>query len=380
MKEYGVGVIGFGFMGRTHTYAYRTIPFFYDNLPFSTKLVGVCSRTAETALNAKEEFGFEFAASSPDRLFERDDIHIINICTPNDSHKELLMKALKAGKHVYCDKPMTVGGHEALEVLEILQNDASSGRLTTQMAFQNRFYPAVMRAKQLLDEGLIGTPISFRACFLHSSSVDRMKPAGWRHADNSKGGGVILDLGSHLFDILHCLMGEFANINVRKHVLHNSRLDRSGNLVRVNAEDYFMAMAEMKNGALGTIEASKIATGINDELRVEIHGDRGAIRFNLADPDYLEYCDSTASETPYGGMRGFLRIECLQKFEKPGGIFPPPKVSSGWLRAHVHSLYSFLSCVDAGVQASPSLVEGAYIQYVMEKAFESDRLQSRVEL
>lgn len=380
LKEYGIGIIGFGFMGRTHTYAYRTIPFYYDSLPFKTKLVGVCSRTPETCLKAKEEFGFEFASTEPDRLLERDDIHIINICTPNDSHKDLLKKALKAGKHVYCDKPMTVGGDEALEVLEILQNDAAAGELATQMAFQYRFFPAVIRARQMMDEGLIGTPISFRACYLHSSAVDRAKPAGWRNADNSKGGGVIFDLGSHLFDMVYYLMGEFSNINVRKHTLHKSRMDKSGNLVRVNAEDYFMAMAEMKNGALGTLEASKIATGINDELRVEIHGDRGAVRFNLVDPDYVEYCNNTAPDKPFGGIRGFLRIQCLQMYEKPGGIFPQPKVASGWLRAHVHSLYNFLSCVDAGTQPSPSLVEGAYIQYVIEKAFESDRLQSRVEL
>lgn len=380
MNEYGVGIIGFGFMGRTHTYAYRTIPFFYDNLPFKTKLVGVCSRTHETALKAKEEFGFEFSTSDSDRLLERDDIHIINICTPNDSHMGLLKRALKAGKHVYCDKPMTVSGDEALEVLEIIQNDPAAGELVTQMAFQYRFFPSVMRARQMIDEGLIGTPISFRSCYLHSSSVDQAKPAGWRYADNSKGGGVIFDLGSHLFDMIYYLMGEFDSITVKKHTLHASRMDKSGNLIRVNSEDYFMAMAEMKNGALGTLEASKIATGMNNELRLEIHGDKGAIRFNLADPDYLEYYDNNAPDKPFGGTRGFLKIDCLQQYEKPGGIFPQPKVASGWLRAHVHSLYNFLSSVDGGVQTSPSLIEGAYIQYVMEKAFESDRLHSRIEL
>lgn len=380
MKEYGVGIIGFGFMGRTHTYAYKTIPFYYGNLPFKTRLVGVCSRTLEGARRAKEEFGFEIAASEPERLFERDDIHIINICTPNDSHKDLLIKALKAGKHVYCDKPMTISGNEALEVLEILQSDATAADLTTQMAFNNRFYPAVLRAKQIIDEGLIGTPISFRGCYLHSSSVDPEKPAGWRHADNSAGGGVVLDLGSHLFDMIYYLMGEYAGINVRKHVLHGTRKDRNGKPVRVNAEDYFMAMAEMRNGAVGTLEASKIATGVGSDQRVEIHGDKGAVRFNLSEPDYVEFYDNTASGAPYGGMKGFLKIECHQRFEPPGGIFPQSNVSAGWLRAHVHSLYSFLASVDAGRQANPSLVEGAYIQYVMDKAFESDRLRTWVEV
>lgn len=380
MKEYGVGVIGFGFMGKAHTYAYRTIPFYYRNLPFRTKLVGVCSRNFDNARKARDEFGFEMAAASPEELFNRKDIHIINICTPNDSHKDLILGALKAGKHVYCDKPMTVNCDEALEILELVQSRPEIAELTTQVALHNRFFPAVMRARQMIEEGKIGKPLSFRASFLHSSSLDPEKPAGWRHADHSKGGGVLFDLGSHLFDMISFLLGEYRSLDVKTSILHAERPVKGGGTISVNVEDFFMAMAVMKNGAMGTLEGSKIATGIADELRVEIHGDLGALRFNLAQPGWLEFYDHTAPEEPFGGTRGFLRIECMQKYEEPGGVFPPPKLSVGWLRAHVHSLYNFLSCMDKGAQASPSLLEGAYTQYVMEKAFESDRLKNWVEL
>lgn len=379
MKEYGVGIAGFGFMGKTHTYAYRTIPFFYDNLPFKTRLIGVCSRREETVLKAKEAYGFELATTDLDELLGREDIHIINVCTPTANHKETVIKALKAGKHVYCDKPLTASFTETRELLDELKKHPELNNLTMQVTFQNRFYPAVMRARQLIEEGRIGKPFSFRACYLHSSSIDPNKAFAWRY-DKGQGGGVLLDIGSHILDMIYYMLGEYKSLSAKHYILHSQRPDKNGNMVDVEVEDFSMIMAAMKNGAVGTIEASKIATGISDELRVEIHGEKGAIRFNLIDPNWLEFYDNTVSDQPLGGTKGFIKIECLQRFEKPGGGFPAPKVAIGWLRAHVHSLYRFLACVDSGVQASPSLAEGAYIQYIMEKAYESDRLGTWVEL
>jgi len=379
MREYGVGIVGFGFMGKTHTYAYKSIPFFYENLPFRTKLIGVCTRREETALRAKEDYGFDVATTNLDELLEREDVHIINVCTPTANHRETVVKALKAGKHVYCDKPLTAKGHEAAEILRELEANPKLGSLTAQVAFQCRFFPATMRARQLIEEGRIGKPFSFRACYLHASSIDPKKPFAWRY-DAEQGGGVLLDMGSHILDMVYYLLGEYKSIAAKNHILYSHRPDGAGNMREVKVEDYSMMMAVMKNGAVGTIEASKIATGINDELRVEIHGEKGALRFNLMDPNWLEYYDNTVSDRPLGGTKGFTKIECVQRFEKPGGGFPPPKMAVGWLRSHIHSLYNFLSCVDKGQQASPSVKDGAYIQYVMDKVYESDRLGTWLEL
>lgn len=379
LKELGVGIIGFGFMGKTHTYAYNTIPFFYDNLPFKIKLKGVCSRREETVQEAKEKYGFELATTDIKELFNREDIHIINICTPNINHKDMIIGALKAGKHIYCDKPMVVNYNEAMKILKLLDDNPELEKLTTQITFQNRFFPATMRAKQLIEEGAIGTPISFRASYLHSGSVEADKPIGWK-LDKEAGGGVLLDMGSHVLDMIFYLIGEYASISAKTHILYPTRPDKNGNKVNIEADDLVVIMAKMKNGAVGTIEASKIATGTNDDFRVEIHGDKGAIRFNIMEPNWLEYYDNNISDKPMGGKKGFTKIECVQRFEKPGGSFPPSKVSIGWLRAHVHSLYNFLSCIYGGKKANPSLREGAYIQYVMEKAFESDKLNKWVDL
>ena len=161
-------------MGKTHTYGYKTIPLYYSNLPFKIKLVGVCDLFRRW-LGKPRKARFEFATSNPDDIFSREDINVVDICTPNIYHKELVLKALEAGKNVYCDKPLAVSYEETKEITSVLDKyDA-----ITQMALQYRFFPATMRARELIEEGRIGNIMSFRACYLHSGSVDPKKPIGW---------------------------------------------------------------------------------------------------------------------------------------------------------------------------------------------------------
>jgi predicted dehydrogenase len=150
--------------------------------------------------------------------------------------------------------------------------------------------------------------------------------------------------------------------------------------VEIKADDAAWMILETKSGAIGTVEASKIATGTNDDLRFEIHGDKGALRFSLMDANWLEFYDNTLPEGVNGGSKGFTKIECVHCYAKPGGGFPGPKFSPGWIRGHVHCLYQFISAVYEGRQPSPSFEEGAYIQYVMEKAYESASTGKMIEL
>lgn len=368
MKQINVGIIGFGFMGKTHTYGYKTIPLFYDALPFKINLAGVCNRTLSKAVKAKDELGFGFATDDPDEIIFNDDIDVVNICTPNIYHEEAVIKALKAGKHIYCDKPLTVSYDSAQKIVRL----AKDTKVITQMALQYRFYTATMRAKELIDTNRLGNIISFRASYLHSGSVDPNKPIGWKQDKEYGGGGVLFDLGSHVLDILYHLMGEYDEVFSKTRILYPERPGKDGKMIKITADDIALIVAKMKNGAIGTIEASKIATGTNDELKFEIHGDRGAIRFDLMNANYLEFFDNTVGEASLGGDRGFVKIECVQRYPKPGGSFPSPKVSIGWTRGHVHSLYNFISCVYENKKAEPSFEDGAYIQKVMEKAYESD--------
>ena len=373
MKEINIGVIGYGFMGKTHTYGYKTIPLYYTNLPYTIKLKGICDTVPGVAEAAKEQQGFEFATTNPEDIINNKDIDIVSVCTPNVFHKDLVIKALKAGKHVYCDKPLTSNSTESAEVLETLKN--AKGQVT-QMALQQRFYPATLLAKKMIEDGKLGRLFLFRSSYLHSSGTDPLKPLGWKQDKRFGGGGVLLDLGSHAFDLMYHLLGEYRSVYTMLDIAYDKRPAKDGGMVSVEAEDTSFTMVRMKSGVPGIVEASKVATGTNDELRFEIHGEKGAIRFNTMDPGYLEYYDNTAKEDSFGGNKGFIRIDCMQKYEKPGGEFPNPRFTIGFVRAHVHSLYHFIDNVYHEKDSAPSFSEGAYIQHVMEQCYLSaDRNQ-----
>jgi predicted dehydrogenase len=330
MDTLGVGMIGFGFIGKAHAYGYLNLPLFYDPVPVRTRLVGVATSRPETAAKAAEIGGFQFGTADWRELIDRDDIHIINICSPNRLHLEQLLAALAAGKHIYCDKPLVVDAAEAAQVEAALAGYRGIG----QMTLNYRFYPPTLRAQQLIAEGFLGQVVS---------------------------GGVLNDLGSHILDLLDYLVGPVESVLAQTRILYPERLERTGRRVPVEAEDQVLMLARLAGGALGTIEASKIATGAEDELRFELHGDRGALRFNLMDTNYLEAYDLREPEAPFGGQRGWRKIATVGRYDPPA-VFPAPKGSLGWLRGHVHCLHNFLEGVASGVQPEPSLQRGVDLQ------------------
>jgi predicted dehydrogenase len=362
MQTFGVGVIGFGFIGKVHTYGYLNLPLFYDPPPARFKLVGVATSRPETAQKAAEQGGFVFGTADWRELIARDDIHIIHICSPNSLHLPQLLAAIAAGKHIYCDKPLVVTEEEADQVEAALRDYRGIG----QMTLQYRFYPATLRAKQLIEEGFLGEVIGFRAAYLHAGSVDPSRPMGWKQL-KSEGGGVLRDLGSHIVDLMDHLIGPIRSVLTETRILYPMRPNSRGEMTPVEADDQMLMLARLANGALGTIEASKIATGAEDELRFEIHGDRGALRFNLMDPNYLEAYDLRAPETPLGGQRGWRRIATVQRYDKPA-VFPGPKFAIGWIRGHLHCLYNFLQAVAAGRPTEPSLARGVHLQRMLAAA------------
>ncbi len=363
METLGVGIISFGFMGKVHTYNYRTMPLYYDPMPVRVKLVGVAEIDGARAQRAAEQGGFEFGTADWRELIARDDIHIIDICSPNSLHTDQLLEAMAAGKHIYCDKPLVVGEANMQRIEQALKTYTGIG----QMAFQYRFFPATLRAKQLIDEGFIGNPVSFRATYLHSGSVDPQKPMGWKQL-KSEGGGVLQDLGSHIVDVMNHLIGPIDSVLTQTHILYPERPNATGAMEPVEADDIMLMIARLPNGVLGTIEASKIATGAEDELSFEIHGDRGALRFHCMHANYLEAYDLRAPEAPLGGTRGWNKIACVQRFEKPGGGFPGPKFGIGWIRAHTHSHFNFLQAAAQGAQPTPSLYDGIHLQRMLAAA------------
>ena len=357
-----IGLIGFGSMGRTHTWAVRNLPFFYGSLPFSAVTAGVCTTTQEKSNRVAAEFGIPVAANCEDVLINDPNIDIIDVCTPNNCHYATVKKALAAGKHVLCEKPLCLTLAEAEELAAL---EKQSGK-TCGMVFNNRHLAPCMRAKQLIDEGRLGSIISYHAVYRHNSCLDPARHAGWKQDRNICGGGTLFDLGSHVIDLMSWLCGRMARVAGHAQIVCPTHPDANGNLWQTNADEAFYLTAETESGAVGTMEFSKVALGANDDLAFEIYGTRGSLRFSLMEPDWLYFYDAATGDGALGGTKGYTRIECVGRY--PGMIFPSPKAPAGWLYGHLHSMYTFLSAVADHKPFSPSLSDGAAVQAVLEAA------------
>ncbi len=372
-KTYNVGFIGFGFIGKVHAYGYVNLPFFYDIPGAEFRLTHVCTSRAETAEAGRRLIGAETATTNWREITENPAVDIVHICSPNDLHRDQLLSAMAHQKHIYCDKPLTATLDESLAIEAAL--DDYHG--ISQMTFQSRFFPATMRARQLVEEGFLGEILEFHGAFHHSGSVSPTAPLKWK-LSAAAGGGVIADLGSHVIDLLEWLTGDFAELMVSTHIAYPRRpsADDPERMVEVDAEDSVTMLARLPNGALGSINATKLATGTEDELRFEIFGAKGAIRFNLMHPHQLEIFDTRASGSPLGGNRGWTAVETGQRYPQPANGFPSPKCSIGWMRGHQHCLANFATAVATGQPAQPDLRHGVHIQRLLEACRQSASLRS----
>ena len=368
MDTIRIGLVGFGAMGKTHTYAVQNLHYFYKDLPFCARVSALCTAHEETAHKAAALYGIPHVMSSVETLIESDEVDVVDICTPNIYHYSAIMHALRCGKAVYCEKPLCTTYAEAKEAAALAREKG----VTAQIVFNNRFRAPIMRARSLIEEGRLGRILSFRGEYLHTSGVFCDHPAGWKQDRAICGGGVLFDLGSHVIDLIYYLCGSFARVTGVSQIAYPERTGRDGKLWRTNADEAFYMLAELESGAIGTIEVSKVALGTNDDLKIEIRGERGALRFSLMDPNFLWFYDTDTPEATLGGERGYRKIECVGRYPAPGGTFPGMRAPVGWLRGHVGSMYAFLSAVHGKKSASPSFDDAAHVQWVMEKAYEAD--------
>lgn len=364
MKTIKIGIIGWGFMGRTHAHALRAMPLFYPGAGFRAEIAGICSRRLEKAREAAEELNVPYYTDDYRQLLAREEIDAVSVCTPNALHEEIALAALKAGKHLYIDKPLADTAQGARRIAD----QAEKSGVFTRMVFNNRYLPVTLRARELVDQGRIGRVLSFEGRYLHSGSIDPNKPIGWKQTLQ---GGVLLDLGSHVLDLITWLCGYPEAVFCAQRTLYDTRPTREGGATRDLSDDQTLMLLRLPGGAMGQVEASKIATGANDELTVEIRGEKGALAFDLMQPNYLRFYDNTRPEAPLGGERGFQWIETVARYPAPGGTFLPPKNSIGWDRGHLHCYYTFLDCLARGAAPDNGVGEGARLQMLMERATQS---------
>ena len=371
MKPINIGLIGYGGIGRVHALAYRAIPFHYGLAANSVRLAGVATTRPETAQTVAAEIGCDFWTADYRELLARPDIDVVDVTVPNNAHAEVVLAAAAAGKHIYCEKPLAMNVAEGQRMVAA----ATAAGVKTQMTFNFRFYPAIMRAQQLVSEGFLGRIFSFRGRYYRSSYIDPAKPISWRQRKAMAGGGALFDIGSHILDLLYSLMGEFAAVQATLDTLIPTRpaAAGSGDLVAVDVDDIALLTLRTKSGVLGVVEASRMGTGLPSDIGFEIFGEKGAIRFSGLDPAWLEVYDVRDADKPTGGMRGFRRVETVNRYV--GQKAPDWTMTPDFLRTHAECQYQFLRAVADDRPTQPTLADGLHIQAVMAAAERSSAVQ-----
>ena len=366
VRELRVGLIGFGQMGRIHAYAYRAIPFYYDGKPCRITLTGVCDANEALARKGAEQAGFGFWTTDWQELVARPDIDLVNICTPNNQHAPAVIGALKAGKHVYCEKPLAYDEAQAREIVQV----AEASGLCHQITSEYRFIPAVMKARELVEKDFVGRLFQFRGAYLHAGYIDPRRPREWRMQKDVIGGGVLVDLGPHLLDIMQYLAGEVQEVSAQMETFFKERPlpEDPSRMGAVEVEDAITILVRFKSGAMGTADLSRVATGAEDEMRFEIHGQNGALSFNLMEPNVLR---AFSARDPRD-LQGYRLISTVQKYGPPA-VMPAPKFTMGWIRAHVAAQYSFLDAIVNGRKASPDFRDALKLHHLLETIYRSVR-------
>ena len=367
-KHLRIGMVGFGAMGRTHAYSIASLPYFYSPLSYTAAVHGICTTDKEKSARICSELNFSRAYADAYEMIADPEIDVVDICTPNVTHYDIASTALDAGKHVLCEKPFCINETQA----QALAKKAADKGLVCGVVYNNRHLSAIMRAKQLIDEGALGRILSFSFHYRHDSDIDPARTVGWKQDAEICGAGTLFDLGSHALDLCRYLCGDFASIQGKSQIAFDTHKNADGSLWQTNADEAFYMTATLASGAVGQISVSKLSHGSEDGLEFSIYGTGGALRYSLAECDILYYMDAAQPKLPLGGTAGFTAIPASGRYDAPGGKFPAVKAPQGWLRGHIHGMYLYLDAVAGGKTFAPDFADGAYIQHVMACAMQSD--------
>jgi predicted dehydrogenase len=367
----GVGMAGYGFMGATHSQAWRSAPAFFD-LPFAVEMTAVAGRNEQAVGAAAAKWGWNRAETDWRRLIEADDIQLIDICTPGDSHVDIAIAALEAGKHVLCEKPLANSVEEA-ERMAVAARAAAERGVFAMVGFSYRRVPAIGLAKQLVEQGRLGEIREIRAQYLQDWLADANAPMTWRLDKSLAGSGALGDIGAHVIDLAQHLSGvEISAVSglLTTFVTERPKLaERSGLLGTasdergtVTVDDAAWFTARFGGGTVGAFEATRMATGRKNAIRVELSGSEGALAFDFEDMNVLHLYDARDPQE----TQGFQRIYVTEPAHPWVGAWWPPGHGLGYEHAFTHEVVDLLNDIAAGRQPHPSFDEGLQIQRVLD--------------
>src|SRR4051794_18824669 len=305
MTDLGIGLIGYAFMGAAHSQAWRSAPRFFD-LPLDPQLNVLCGRNAEAVRAAATKLGWKETETDWRKLLDRDDVQLIDVCTPGDSHAEIAIAALEAGKHVLCEKPLANTVAEA-EAMTAAAEAAKANGIRSMVGFTYRRVPAIGLARQLVAEGKLGTIRHVRAQYLQDWIADPEAPLSWRLDKEKAGSGALGDIGAHIIDLTQYITGDnIAEVSGRLETFVKERpyaaastagsLGGGGTSIErgpVTVDDAASFLATFAGGAMGVFEATRFATGRKNAIRIEINGSKGSLAFDFEDMNVLEFYDAS---------------------------------------------------------------------------------------
>ncbi len=367
MKKLNVGLIGCGFMGRTHSNASRRVNNFFD-LDYQLVLKAVCDLDEARAKAFAAKWGYESCETDWRKLIARKDIDLVDITVPNDMHREVAVAAAKAGKMILCEKPLARTGPEALKMVQAVEKAG----VPNLVSYNYRRIPAVALAKQLVDEGRLGRIFHYRAKFLQDWTISKDLPQGgpslWRLDAKVAGSGVTGDLLAHCIDTALWLNGTMEQVNAmtetfvkqRKHTL-------TGKVEKVGIDDACAFLARFKNGSLATFESTRYARGHKALYTFEINGEHASLFWDLHDLHRLQYFEHRDE----GRVRGWRSIHVTDGDHPYMGKWWVPGLQIGYEHSFVHQLADFLQGLAKGKPAHPTFRDALETQYVCDAVLKS---------
>ncbi|NUO60465.1 MAG: Gfo/Idh/MocA family oxidoreductase [Hamadaea sp.] len=374
-------MVGYAFMGAAHSQAWRTVNRAFD-LPLRVRMTAICGRDEANVAAAADRLGWESAMTDWRELVARDDIDVIDVCTPGDSHAEITLAALAAGKHVLCEKPLANTVEEASAMVTAAAFARGSG-IRSLCGFNYRRVPAVALMRELIAAGRLGTIRHIRAAYLQDWIVDPQFPLVWRLQKDRAGSGALGDIGAHIVDLTQYVTGQritgvsaLTETFVRERPLPSvssglaaAASEADGELAtgRVTVDDAALFTARLDGGAVATYEATRFATGRKNALRVEVNGAHGSLAFDLERLNELEFYDATRP----GPEQGFTRILVTEPEHPYVAAWWPPGHILGYEHSFTHQMRDFVQAIADGTDPAPSFEDALQVQRVLDAVLRS---------
>jgi predicted dehydrogenase len=369
MKTLNVGLIGCGFMGRTHSNAHRKVNNFFD-LEYQLVLKAICDSNEGKATAFARTWGFESVETDWRKLLARQDIDLVDICLPNNLHREVAIAAAKAGKMILCEKPLARDGKEGAQMVKAIEKAG----VPNLVSYNYRRIPAVSLAKQLIDEGRLGKIFHYRAKFLQDWTISKDLPQGgdalWRLDVKVAGSGVTGDLLAHCIDTALWLNGSIATVNAMTETFVKERKHNlTGKVEKVGIDDACAFLARFSNGSLATFESTRYARGHKALYTFEINGEHASIAWDLHDLHRLAYFDHRDE----GRLRGWRSIHVTDSDHPYMNKWWVPGLAIGYEHSFIHQLADFLEGVAQGKAVAPTFRDALATQYVCDAVLKSAR-------